>query len=118
MLIVGRERGRAASIFDLGELDSSRLLLLLFLPPIHNNLETTKMSSPTSTPLPFLPTEVKKQILKFCDQPTLAKTSGLSLAFLQLSSPLLYRHIVFEGPEGLTKFLTLVVSILHPSSTC
>ncbi|KAL7415671.1 hypothetical protein BDY24DRAFT_381853, partial [Mrakia frigida] len=60
--------------------------------------------------LPFLPTEVKKEILKFCDQPTLAKTSTLSLAFLQLSSPLLYRHITFEGPEGLTKFLTLVVS--------
>ncbi|KAL7415621.1 hypothetical protein BDY24DRAFT_413206 [Mrakia frigida] len=72
------------------------------------------MSSDLSPRLPFLPIEVKKEILKFCDQPTLAKTSGLSLTFLQLSSPLLYRHIVFEGPEGLTKFLTLVAKKRHP----
>ncbi|KAL7415667.1 hypothetical protein BDY24DRAFT_381836, partial [Mrakia frigida] len=68
------------------------------------------MSTSSASPFPFLPIEVKKEILKFCDQPTLAKTSTLSLAFLQLSSPLLYRHITFEGPDGLTKFLTLVVS--------
>ncbi|KAL7415633.1 hypothetical protein BDY24DRAFT_381734 [Mrakia frigida] len=72
------------------------------------------MPSVLPSPLPFLPVEVKKEILRFCDQPTLAKTSGLSLTFLQLSSPLLYRHIVFEGPEGLTKFLTLVAEKRHP----
>ncbi|KAL7415715.1 hypothetical protein BDY24DRAFT_267761 [Mrakia frigida] len=72
------------------------------------------MSTSSSSPLPFLPTEVKKEILKFCDQPTLAKTSGLSLEFLQLSSPLLYRHIVFKGPEGLSKFFTLVAEKRHP----
>ncbi|KAL7415806.1 hypothetical protein BDY24DRAFT_439660 [Mrakia frigida] len=67
-----------------------------------------------SSTLPILPIELKKEILKFCDQPTLAKTSGLSLAFLQLSSPLLYRHITFEGSEGLVKFVSLVAEKRHP----
>ena len=85
--------------------------LLASCPPSTTTSKPRRMSSSTSASPPFLPNEIKKEILKFCDQPTLAKTSSLSLAFLQLSSPLLYRHIVFEGPEGLTKFLTLVVSM-------
>jgi len=69
------------------------------------------MASSSPSSLPFLPNELMKEILKFCDQPTLAKTSTLSLAFLQLSSPLLYRHITIRGPESMDKFLTLVVRI-------
>ncbi|KAL7415358.1 hypothetical protein BDY24DRAFT_413499 [Mrakia frigida] len=55
--------------------------------------------------LPNLPIEIKANILRFCDQATLAKTSGLSLAFLELSSPLLRQDIHVVGLEGLRRLL-------------
>ena len=111
---VGRKKGGRRSSRPQLDLGQSSTLPPPSLSPIHNNLETSKpqkMFSLTSPSLPFIPTEVKKEILKFCNQSTLARTPSLSLAFLELSSPLLYRHIVFESPEGSTKFLTLAVSI-------
>jgi len=53
--------------------------------------------------LPFVPTEIKGHILSFCDQSTLAKTSSLSIAFLQLSSPLLYEDVVIHGVRNIHK---------------
>ncbi|KAL7414296.1 hypothetical protein BDY24DRAFT_414507 [Mrakia frigida] len=50
-------------------------------------------------PPPPLPTELKKHVLHFCDPPTLAATSLLSLQFLELSSPLLYDEIEITGFE-------------------
>jgi len=50
-----------------------------------------------SSPLPFLPPEMKQHILRFCDPSTLAKASRVSLAFLELSSPILYQDIELIG---------------------
>ena len=61
-------------------------------------------------PFPPLPLELKGEILSHCDASTLANASSVSLAFLQLASPVLYNHVTFVGPEGHTKFLTLRVS--------
>ncbi|KAL7417211.1 hypothetical protein BDY24DRAFT_411962 [Mrakia frigida] len=47
--------------------------------------------------LPIFPLELKHHVLRFCDPSTLSKTSRLSLAFLQLSPPLLYRDIELVG---------------------
>ena len=43
--------------------------------------------------LPNLPLEVHHHILRLCDPPTLAITSLVSFAFLELSSPLLYNDV-------------------------
>lgn len=55
--------------------------------------------------LPNLPTELKKAILRFCDPPTLATTSLVNLAFLELSSPLLYQEATVEGWDSLRMML-------------
>ncbi|KAL7416895.1 hypothetical protein BDY24DRAFT_412380 [Mrakia frigida] len=60
------------------------------------------MSSLTPTfsfePLPFyVPIEIKLHILRFCDLSTLVKVARVSLAFLELSSPLLYRDVRIQG---------------------
>ncbi|KAL7409187.1 hypothetical protein BDY24DRAFT_419080 [Mrakia frigida] len=56
-------------------------------------------------PFPAIPTEIETHILSLCDQATLAKCSTLSLAFLQLSSPLLYEDVVLYGIESIRKLL-------------
>ena len=56
-----------------------------------------------SSPLPFLPPEMKQHILRFCDPSTLAKASRVSLAFLELSSPILYQEIELIGLGKLEK---------------
>ena len=73
------------------------------------------MSTDLVNPQPFppLPLELKGEILSYCDASTLAKASSASLAFLQLASPLLYRHLTFVGPQGLKKFLSLRVSQVY-----
>lgn len=61
-------------------------------------------SSPIRT-LPSLPTELKKEIPRLCDCSTLARTSRVSLAFLQLSAPLLYSHVDLQGAEQFQRML-------------
>lgn len=66
-------------------------------------------------PLPFhVPTEIKRHILKFCDRSTLAKTARVSLAFLELSFPLLYRNVLgqISGLYRLQRFFCERVSSL------
>lgn len=63
------------------------------------------MSLSLSKPLPTLPIELKREILGFCDPSTLAKTSLVSLALLELSSPLLYRDVTIVGLKALEKLL-------------
>ncbi|KAL7416862.1 hypothetical protein BDY24DRAFT_205686 [Mrakia frigida] len=58
------------------------------------------MPSP-SPPFPLLPLEIKNHILRFCDPSTLAKTARVSLAFLELSSPILYEDVHIHGFEHL-----------------
>jgi hypothetical protein len=77
-------------------------------PPVHAH----KMSADPLRPFPPLPLEIKGEILAHADTDSLAKACSVSLAFLQLAAPLLYRHITFEGPEGLEDFLTLRVSVV------
>ncbi|KAL7416871.1 hypothetical protein BDY24DRAFT_438690 [Mrakia frigida] len=55
----------------------------------------------SSSPLPLLPLEIKNHILRFCDPSTLAKTARVSLAFLELSSPILYEDVHIHGFEHL-----------------
>ncbi|KAL7412340.1 hypothetical protein BDY24DRAFT_103362 [Mrakia frigida] len=57
--------------------------------------------SPSPSYLPYLPTELKALILHFSDSQTLARAARSSLAFLHLSSPLLYQDVVVEGAEQL-----------------
>lgn len=55
---------------------------------------------------PFLkkfPPESTNRNLKFCDPSKLANTSRVSLAFLELSSPLLYRDIKLVGLRQVQK---------------
>ena len=73
--------------------------------------------TPTSKPLPSLPTELKKNILRFCTPATLAKTSGLSLAFLQLSSPPLYDEIDIVGFKIMKKLFCSRVSYIIDCSS-
>jgi hypothetical protein len=70
------------------------------------------MSAESLAPFPPLPLELKADIFAHADADTLAKACGVSLAFLEIAAPLLYRDITFVGPEGLEKFLTLKVSSL------
>jgi len=109
---VGREEGRRWSLRPPFDLVSSTFPPSPF-PSSHPQQprDLEKMAASISSPLPSLPIEIKKEILKFCDPPTLAKTSSLSLAFLQLSSPLLYRHVTIKGPRQLKMMLSLVVSL-------
>jgi hypothetical protein len=61
-------------------------------------------------PLPFLPLEVKHHILRFCDPSTLAVTSRVSLAFLELSIPILHDDIHIDGFEQAEQLLCSRVS--------
>jgi hypothetical protein len=92
------------------QVSSGRLVLRpsLSASPAHSHKMSTEPLQP-STPLPL---EIKGEILSFADTDTLARACSVSLAFLELAAPLLYRDITFVGPMGLTKFLTLRVSIL------
>lgn len=56
-------------------------------------------------PLPLLPTELKKEILRFCDPSTLAQTCRVSLGFLRLSFPLLSHHIDINGADRFDNML-------------
>ena len=78
--------------------------------PPHRPNDPPIMSLKTLRPFPPLALELKAEILSHCDASTLAKMSSASLAFLELASPLLYRHITFVGPHGLDKFLKHRVS--------
>jgi hypothetical protein len=66
--------------------------------------------SSCSSSLPDLPLEVHEHILRFCDPPTLSRTSRVSLAFLELSIPLLRGEIHIEGLEKMEKLLCSRVS--------
>ncbi|KAL7417180.1 hypothetical protein BDY24DRAFT_438281 [Mrakia frigida] len=58
----------------------------------------------SSRHLPYIPLELKHHILRFCDPSTLANASRVSLAFLQLSSPILYEDIEIVGLKNVEKF--------------
>ncbi|KAL7417230.1 hypothetical protein BDY24DRAFT_377149 [Mrakia frigida] len=60
--------------------------------------------------LPPLPLELKHHILRFCDPSTLANTSRVSLAFLHLSSPILYQDIEIVGLKNVEKLFCSRVS--------
>jgi len=64
----------------------------------------------TSLPLPYLPLEVKNHILRFCSPSTLAKTAQVSLAFLELSSPILYEDVHIYGFKALKLLFSKRVS--------
>lgn len=70
-------------------------------------------SSPSSTirPLPFLPMELKREIVLYCDPPTLAAMSRASLALFELAAPVLYRDVTVEGIDGLRRMLLPRVSL-------
>jgi len=72
----------------------------LTLPP---PLDSTHPANPIPAHLLRLPLEVHHEILKFCNLSTLSQTSRVSLAFLQLSGPLLYRDIFVRGVKSLEK---------------
>ena len=74
------------------------------------DLDLSSLSLVTSF-LKEFPTEIYNEILKFCDPSTLAKAARVSLAFLELSSPLLYRDVQVDGIEKMAKlFCGRVVS--------
>ncbi|KAL7415876.1 hypothetical protein BDY24DRAFT_439124 [Mrakia frigida] len=60
-------------------------------------------TSSSSPPLPDLPLEIEHQILKFCDASTLATTGLVSLAWLELSAPLLHENITIQGYDHLAQ---------------
>ncbi|KAL7415565.1 hypothetical protein BDY24DRAFT_381534 [Mrakia frigida] len=74
------------------------------MPSKRTSKRTSKKAS-ISRPLPYLPPEVKGHILKFCAPATLFSTSLVSLAFLELSSPFLYKDVVIRGSSDLFRLL-------------
>ena len=80
-------------------------------PPSTPARPSSPMQSQTCKPLPYLPLELKREIISHCDAATLAQVCQVSFDFLEHAAPLLYREITFAGPVGLEKFLTLKVSI-------
>jgi len=70
--------------------------------------------SPLPGSLPYLPLETKHPILRFCAVSTLARTSQVSLAFLELSCPLLYRDIHLPGAKLLPLLFSERVSLCYP----
>ena len=68
------------------------------------------MDSSSRAPLPSLPLEVEGHILRFCDPATLAVTSRVSLAFLELSIPILHDHIHIIGIENMERLFCSRVS--------
>ena len=59
------------------------------------------MEHSTHHPGAVLPSEIHAYVLSFCDDPTLASSSRVSLAFLELTGPLLYRDITVRGKDQL-----------------
>ena len=75
------------------------------LPQICPNMDPSAFSSLLLV-TPFLkefPIEIYNEILKFCDPSTLAALARVSLAFLELSSPLLYRNVELVGTRNMAK---------------
>ena len=68
------------------------------------------MTSISSRPLPHLPFETQAHILRFCDRPTLAVSSRVSLAWLELAGPILYEHVIVRGREQLEMMIRTEVS--------
>ncbi|KAL7413380.1 hypothetical protein BDY24DRAFT_67034 [Mrakia frigida] len=60
-------------------------------------------TSPGLKSLPSLPIEMKRAILSFCDAPTLAQACLVSLSFLELATPFLYRDVVLHGLKHFEK---------------
>lgn len=92
--------------------DSARPLLpspqtaIISLPSnLPENMDIEALSS-LSLVSPFLkqfPIEIYNEVLKHCDPSTLARASRVSLAFLELSSPLLYRDVKLVGFEQMVE---------------
>ena len=76
------------------------------------------MSSKTLQPFPAIPLEIKGAILSFCDAATLANASSVSLAFLQLASPLLYDDINIELGEQTEKLFCARVGQIAAIAAC
>ena len=85
---------------------------------IHRDLRV-EMTSPQHIVLPL---ELKLRVLEFCDVETLGRTSQVSLALLQLSGPLLYRHIVIHDYDHLQRLIRSEVgrqiALVHRRPSC
>lgn len=115
-----------SSSLELGKKDSSPSALIDLAPtstasfPSATVHATTRGSTPSAASsmdlsFPPLPIELKREIFRFCNQSTLAVTSQVSIAFLELSSPLFYRDVVVMGYDGLIRlFCESVSSLLLP----
>ena len=96
---------------ELGELDLEARTPSFTTPPTISIPPPIQLANmhPSALPLvitPFLrrfPTEIYNEILKFCDPSSLAKVARVPLAFLELSSPLLYRDVKLFGLEKMAK---------------
>ena len=98
---------------DLTELALHALPTLDTDEPIHlstlASYSPITMVSPDSRALPHLPLETQAAILRFCDPSTLAASSRVCLAWLELAGPILYEHITIKGREQLDLLISLEV---------
>ena len=72
-------------------------------------------SSSFSRRLPHLPLETQAAILRFCDVSTLAVSSRVSLAWLELAGPILYEHITIRSKDQLEMMIRSDVCRTLPS---
>jgi hypothetical protein len=83
-------------------------------PDTHTNLNTITAAIMTGSnirgPLSSLPTETYQHILSFCDPSTLGRASLVSLAFLELAGPFLYRDVNVTGFDQLERLFYSEVS--------
>ena len=64
------------------------------------NVTPARQSAPSADlhgTLPALPVELHDAILALADTQTLARCCSVSMAFLELASPLLYQHVHIDG---------------------
>ena len=71
------------------------------------------MSSSSSRPFPL---ETHAAILRYCDVPTLAVSSRVCLAWLELIGPILYEHITIKGRDTLEMMIRSEVRLSFQSA--
>ena len=96
--------GRARRMLSSPPPESFELTLDVHTTPSKPHRPSATMKHPINYRcLPHLPAETYSHILSFCEPDVLADASRVSLAFLELAGPILYRHVTITGLNQLDK---------------
>jgi hypothetical protein len=114
MAASGGVEGREQPVGELGRPPSSFTVIAYLRNcirhPRSEAMTPARSSASLRAVLPSLPIELRQLILRFCDVPTLVATSLVSLAFLELSTPILYQDIELIGLQRVEQLFCHSVS--------